>query len=123
MVLVETVLQAADNTQARRLKCIHLLVGGVRKQAGIGDFIVVAIRHRRKKRRLISRKIYLALIVGVRQILRRPNGSFIMGSKTKAVLLSEETGIMLGSRIYGPVYWELKYLRLTKSVFIAKRFV
>jgi large subunit ribosomal protein L14 len=123
MIFVETNLIATDNTQTRFVKCIHLLGGSNKKSATVGDFIIIAIKHRRFKRRLIFKKIYLALIVSMKKEKHRLNGSFI-SAKNNRVILMTEMGKVIGTRIFGPLYFEIKeFSRISKLIAKSKGYV
>jgi large subunit ribosomal protein L14 len=81
-----------------------------------------SIPNRRLKRRLITKNIYLALLVAVRQQLRRPQGHYIRMSTNRAVLLTPQ-GKLLGTRLYGPVADEVRAKGLAKLVSMAKALV
>jgi len=118
----ESVVRIADNTGARTAKCIHVLGGSMKKNATSGDFIVVSIPNRRLKRRLITKNIYLALLVSVRQQLRRAEGHYVRFSTNKAVLLTPQ-GKLLGTRTYGPIADEVRRKGLSKLVAMARSLV
>lgn len=123
MIFVETNLIATDNTQTRFVKCIHLLGGSNKKAATIGDFIIIAIKNRRFKRRLISKKIYLALIVSIKKEKRRLNGAYI-NAKINRVILMTELGKVVGTRLFGPLYLEIKeFSRISKLIAKSKGYV
>jgi large subunit ribosomal protein L14 len=123
MIFVESQVIASDNTQTRIVKCIRLLGGSNRKYATVSDFIIIAVKHRRAKRRLILKKIYLALIIGAIKEKRRLSGYYIKG-KTNRVLLLTEVGKVIGSRILGPLYNEIRqYSRISKLLAKSKGYV
>lgn len=123
MLLVESQVIVSDNTQTRIVKCIRLLGGSKRKYATVSDFIIIAVKQRRAKRRLILKKIYLALIIASIKEKRRLSGYYIK-SKTNRVLLLTEFGKIIGTRILGPVYKEVKqYSRISKLLAKSKGYI
>jgi large subunit ribosomal protein L14 len=122
MLFVESFVTVSDNTQTRNVKCIHLLNGGTSKCALVNRFIVIAIRRYKIKRRLIFKKIYLALILGTKKDTRRINGSFIKVNKNHVILMSE-VGKVLGTRLLGPMYREIKKFRFFKFLSLLKKAV
>lgn len=113
MVTVESSVVVSDNTETRFVKCIRILGGSNRKYATVGDFIIIAVKHRHAKRRLILKKIYLALIIGMVKEKRRLSGYYISG-KTNRVLLLTELGKTVGTRLSGPIYHEIQpYSRIS----------
>ena len=119
MIFRETFITVGDNSGARRAKTIGFLGSFFKKKAGLGDFILVAIQHRRLKRRFITKNIYLALIVTIKRNILRLNGICIKFFSNKAVLLSEQ-GKVVGSRLYGPIALEIKVLKISKILGLAK---
>lgn len=119
MILHETMVTIGDNSGARRAKNIGFLGSFFKKKATLGDFIVVAIQQRRLKRRFITKNIYLALVVTINRNIQRLNGIFIKFFTNKVVLLSEQ-GKVVGSRLYGPIAIEIKKLKITKIISLAK---
>jgi large subunit ribosomal protein L14 len=122
MILHETFVKLGDNSGARRAKTIGFLGSFFRKTATIGDFIIVAIQHRRLKRRFISKNIYLGIVVTINRNYQRLSGIFIKFAFNKVVLLSEQ-GKVVGSRLYGPIAKELKLKKIVKVLSLAKRII
>lgn len=119
MILRETMVTIGDNSGARRAKTIGFLGNFFKKKATLSDFIVVAIQQRRLKRRFITKNIYLALIVALNRNILRKNGVFIKFLSNKVILLSEQ-GKVVGTRLYGPIALEIKKLKITKILTLAK---
>ncbi len=122
MISHETMVVVGDNSGARRAKHIGFLGSFFKKTATIGEFIVVAIQNRRLKRRFITKNIYLAIIVTVNKNFKRLNGVFIRFFSNKVILLSEQ-GKVVGSRIYGPIALEMRKLKITKILSLAKSII
>ncbi len=123
MIFVESQVIASDNTQTRVVKCIRLLGGSNKKYATVSDFVIITIKHRWAKRRWIFKKIYLAVIIGIKKEFRRLDGSYI-SSRNNRVLLLTELGKIIGTRILGPIYKEIKqYARISKLLMKSKGYV
>jgi large subunit ribosomal protein L14 len=119
MIYRETMVFIGDNSGARRAKNIGFLGSFFKKTGTIGDFLVVAIQHRRLKRRFITKNLYLGLIVTINKNFLRLNGFFIKFCYNKVLLLSDQ-GKVVGSRLYGPIAQEIKKLKITKIISLAK---
>ena len=88
MIQMQTVLNAADNSGARRLQCIKVLGGSKRRYAGIGDVIKVSIKDAIPRGKVKKGEIYNAVVVRTRKGVRRPDGSAIRFDTNAAVLLN-----------------------------------
>ena len=106
-------LQAADNSGARRVQCIKVLGGSHRRYAGVGDVIKVTVKDAIPRGRVKKGEIYNAVVVRTRRGVRRPDGSLIRFDSNAAVLLTQKLE-PIGTRIFGPVTRELreKYMRI-----------
>ncbi len=113
MIQTETMLQAADNSGARRVQCIKVLGGSHRRYAGVGDVIKVTVKDAIPRGRVKKGEIYNAVVVRTRRGVRRPDGSLIRFDSNAAVLLTQKLE-PIGTRIFGPVTRELreKYMRI-----------
>jgi len=118
MIQTETVLNAADNSGARRLMCIKVLGGSKRRYARIGDVIKVTIKDAIPRGRVKKGEIYNAVVVRTKQGLRRPDGSSIRFDGNAAVLLNNRLE-PIGTRIFGPVTRELRTNRFMKIISLA----
>lgn len=107
MIQVETNLEVADNSGARRVQCIKVLGGSKRKYASVGDVIVVAIKEAIPRGRVKKGDMSRAVVVRTTKDIRRPDGSVIRFDKNAAVLLDKQ-GEPVGTRIFGPVTRELR---------------
>ena len=112
MIQMQSVLDVADNTGARRVMCIKVLGGSKRRYAGIGDVIKVSVKDAAPRGRVKKGEVYDA--VGV----RRSDGSLIKFDSNAAVLLSNKLE-PIGTRIFGPVTRELRSERFMKIVSLA----
>jgi len=118
MIQMESVLDVADNSGAKRVRCIKVLGGSKRKYASVGDIIVVTVKDAAPNGKVKKGQLHRAVIVRTKKELRRPDGSYIRFDKNSAVLVDGENE-PLGSRIFGPVARELRAKRFMKIVSLA----
>ena len=90
MILVETILQVCDNSDAQLVRCIHLIGGSFRKKSRLGDLILVVIRKRKRTKNLIKREIQLAIIINTKINTQRENGLYLRFFKNAVFLLKED---------------------------------
>lgn len=118
MIQQMTELEVADNSGAKRLRCIKVLGGTRRRYASVGDVIVVSIKEAIPKSKVKKGDVKKAVIVRTKKELRRLDGSTIRFDENSAVLISE-TGEPLGTRIFGPVARELRAKKFVKIISLA----
>lgn len=118
MLQMQSSLDAADNSGARKLMCIKVLGGSRRRYAGIGDIIKVSIKEAIPRGKVKKGEVYDAVVVRTRQGLRRPDGSVIRFDGNAAVLLNNQQQ-PIGTRIFGPVTRELRSEKFMKIVSLA----
>jgi large subunit ribosomal protein L14 len=118
MIQMETNLDVADKSGARRVQCIKVLGGSKRKYATIGDTIVVSVKEAIPKGRVKKGQVMKAVIVRVAKGVRRPDGSLIRVDRNAAVLVNAQ-GEPVGTRIFGPVTRELRAKNHMKIVSLA----
>ncbi len=118
MIQMESVLDVADNSGAKRVKCVKVIGGSKRKYAGIGDIIVVSVKDAAPNGKVKKGQIARAVIVRTKKEVRRPDGSYIRFDTNSAVLINKENE-PVGSRIFGPVARELRAKRFMKIVSLA----
>ncbi|MEK9945929.1 MAG: 50S ribosomal protein L14 [Alphaproteobacteria bacterium] len=118
MIQVETNLEIADNSGARRVQCIKVLGGSKRKTASVGDTIVVSVKEAIPRGRVKKGEIHRAVIVRTAKEIRRQDGSAIRFDKNAAVLISKENE-PIGTRIFGPVTRELRDRQYMKIISLA----
>jgi large subunit ribosomal protein L14 len=106
MIQMRTNLEVADNSGARRVQCIKVLGGSMRKTATIGDIIVVSVKEAIPKGRVKKGDVHKAVIVRTSKEIRRADGSSVRFDRNAAVLINKE-GEPIGTRIFGPVTREL----------------
>ena len=107
MIQMQTILNVADNSGARKLMCISVLGGAGRRYAGIGDVIRVSVKEAAPNSRVKKGDVHYAVVVRTRADLRRQDGSVIRFDTNAAVLLNASKQ-MIGTRISGPVTRELR---------------
>jgi large subunit ribosomal protein L14 len=115
---MESVLEAADNSGAKRLKCVKVLGGSKRKYATVGDIIVVSVKDAAPSGKVKKGQVARAVIVRTTKELRRADGSYIRFDNNSAVLINKENE-PVGSRIFGPVARELRARKFMKIVSLA----
>lgn len=118
MIQMRTVLDAADNSGARRLKCIKVMGGSKRRYAHIGDLIKVSIGDAIPRGKVKKGEVYDAVVVRTRAGVRRADGSVIRFDSNAAVLLDNKLE-PLGTRIFGPVTRELRTERFMRIISLA----
>ena len=118
MIQMQSVLQAADNSGARRLMCVKVLGGSRRRYAAIGDVIKVTVKEAIPRSKVKKGEMYNAVVVRTRKGVRRSDGSLIRFDSNAAVLLNNQLQ-PIGTRIFGPVTRELRSERFMKIVSLA----
>ncbi|OQW95571.1 MAG: 50S ribosomal protein L14 [Beggiatoa sp. IS2] len=118
MIQMQTVLDAADNSGARRLMCIKVLGGSHRRYAGIGDIIKVSVREAIPRGKVKKGEVYNALVVRTCKGVRRADGSVVRFDSNAAVLLNNQKQ-PIGTRIFGPVTRELRTEHFMKIISLA----
>ena len=118
MIQMQTNLDVADNSGARRVQCIKVLGGSKRKFASVGDIIVVTVKEAIPRGRVKKGDVHRAVIVRTAKEIRRPDGSTIRFDRNAAVLINK-TGEPIGTRIFGPVVRELRAKRFMKIISLA----
>ena len=107
MVQQETVLKVADNTGAKEIKCIRVLVGSMRRYGNIGDVIVASVRKANPGGVVKKGDVVRAVIVRSAKGVRRNDGTYIRFDENAAVIIKEDKNPR-GTRIFGPVARELR---------------
>ena len=118
MIQMQTNLDVADNSGARRVMCIKVLGGSHRRTATVGDVIVVSIKEAIPRGRVKKGDVHRAVIVRTAKELRRPDGSTITFDRNAAVLINKQ-GEPVGTRIFGPVTRELRAKKFMKIISLA----
>jgi len=118
MIQMQTNLEVADNSGARRVQCIKVLGGSKRMTAGVGDVIVVSVKEAIPRGRVKKGEIHRAVIVRTKKDISRADGSTIRFDSNAAVLITPQ-GEPIGTRIFGPVTRELRGRRYMKIISLA----
>ena len=118
MIQMQTNLDVADNSGARKVQCIKVLGGAKRKYASVGDIIVVSVKEAIPRGRVKKGDVRRAVVVRTSKEVRREDGSAIRVDGNAAVLLSG-TGEPIGTRIFGPVVRELRSKNFMKIISLA----
>ncbi|MCR9215266.1 MAG: 50S ribosomal protein L14 [Proteobacteria bacterium] len=118
MIQMQTNLDVADNSGARRVQCIKVLGGSKRKTASIGDVIVVSVKEAIPRGRVKKGDVQRAVIVRTKKEIRRTDGTAIRFDSNAAVLINKQ-GEPVGTRIFGPVTRELRSRDFMKIISLA----
>jgi len=118
MIQMQTNLEVADNSGARRVQCIKVLGGSKRKTASIGDVIVVSVKEAIPRGRVKKGEIHRAVIVRTAKDVQRADGTTIRFDRNAAVLVDTK-GEPVGTRIFGPVTRELRGKKFMKIISLA----
>ncbi|MAC43629.1 MAG: 50S ribosomal protein L14 [Deltaproteobacteria bacterium] len=118
MIQVQSILEVADNSGAKRLMCIKVLGGSKRRYAGLGDIIVASVKDSIPNSKVRSGEVVKAVIVRTTKEVRRVDGSYIKFDRNAAVILDNKRE-PVGTRIFGPVARELRSGKFMKIVSLA----
>ena len=118
MIQMQTSLDVADNSGARKVMCIKVLGGSHRRYADIGDIIKVSVKDAIPRGRVKKGEVYNAVVVRTKKGVRRPDGSLIRFDGNAAVILNPQLQ-PIGTRIFGPVTRELRTERFMKIISLA----
>ena len=118
MIQMQTILDVADNSGAKKVGCIKILGGTRRRYASLGDVIVVSVKDAIPNSKIRKGEVVRAVIVRTRKEVGRPDGSFIKFDDNSAVLINPQ-GDPIGTRIFGPVARELRAKKFMKIVSLA----
>lgn len=114
MIQMQSMLQVADNSGARKVQCIKVLGGSKRRYAGIGDVIICSVKEAIPNGNVKKGEVVRCVIVRTKNQVRRDDGSYIRFDQNSCVLINAD-GTPRGTRIFGPVARELrdkKYMRI-----------
>ena len=118
MIQVQTELNVADNTGARRVECIKVLGGSKRRYAFVGDMIVVTVKDAIPNAKIKKGTVHKAIVVRTKYSIHRNDGSLVKFDNN-AVVITDEKGEPIGTRIFGPVTKELRLKGQTKIISLA----
>jgi large subunit ribosomal protein L14 len=118
MIQMQSNMDVADNSGARRVQCIKVLGGSKRRTAGVGDIVVVSVKEAIPRGRVKKGDVQRAVIVRTRYDIQRPDGTVIRFDKNAAVLINKNND-PIGTRIFGPVTRELRAKNFMKIISLA----
>ena len=118
MIQMQTNLDVADNSGARRVQCIKVLGGSKRRTATVGDVIVVSIKEAIPRGKVKKGDVHQAVIVRTAKEIRRADGTSIRFDRNAAVLINKQ-GEPIGTRLFGPVTRELRAKKFMKIISLA----
>ena len=118
MIQMQTNLDVADNSGARRVMCIKVLGGAKRRYAGVGDLIVVSVKEAIPRGRVKKGDVLRAIVVRTAQGIKSKDGSVIRFDKSAAVIVNKQSE-PIGTRIFGPVPRELRAKNHMKIISLA----
>lgn len=118
MIQVQTTLDVADNSGAKKVGCVKVLGGSKRRYASVGDIIVISVKDAMPHAKVKKGEVYKAVIVRTKKEINRPDGSHIRFDNNSAVLLNKSME-PIGTRIFGPVARELRSRNFMKIVSLA----
>lgn len=118
MIQVQTMLDVADNSGAKRVQCIKVLGGSHRRYAGVGDLIKVTVKEAIPRGKVKKGQVLTAVVVRTRKGVRRQDGSLIRFDVNSAVMLNAQSA-PIGTRIFGPVTRELRGEKFMKIISLA----
>ena len=118
MIQMQTNLEVADNSGARRVMCIKVLGGAKRRYASVGDVIVVSVKEAIPRGRVKKGDVLRAIVVRTSQSIKRKDGSLIRFDRNAAVIVNKQSE-PIGTRIFGPVPRELRAKNHMKIISLA----
>jgi large subunit ribosomal protein L14 len=118
MIQMQTILDSADNSGAKKLFCIKVLGGSKRKYAGIGDVVVCSVREALPNSKVKKGDVVKVVIVRTAKELGRPDGSYIRFDDNSGVVINNQRE-PVGTRIFGPVARELRAKKFMKIISLA----
>ena len=118
MIQVQTELNVADNTGAKIVECIKVLGGSKRRYASVGDLIVIAVKDAIPNGKVKKGSVHRAVVVRTKKAIYRNDGSTVKFD-SNAVVITDDKGEPIGTRIFGPVTRELRSKGQTKIVSLA----
>ena len=118
MIQMQTILNVADNSGAKKIGCIKVLGGTRKRYAGVGDIIVASVKEAMPNSKVKKGSVVKAVIVRTAKEIRREDGSYIKFDDNSAVLINQQKE-PIGTRIFGPVARELRAKRFMKIISLA----
>jgi large subunit ribosomal protein L14 len=118
MIQMQTFLESADNSGAKRLQCIKVLGASKRRTATVGDTIVVSVKEAVARSKVKRGEVHRAVVVRVKKPVRREDGSYVRFDDNAVVLLNKQDE-PIGTRIFGPVARELRARKMARITSLA----
>jgi large subunit ribosomal protein L14 len=118
MIQMQTILNVADNSGAKRVFCVKVLGGSKKKFATVGDIIVVAVKEALPNSKVKKGDVMRAVVVRTVKEVRRPDGTYLKFDDNSAVLINNQME-PVGTRIFGPVARELRAKQFMRIVSLA----
>ena len=118
MIQMQTMLTVADNSGARRVRCIKVIGGSKRRSAGLGDVIICAVQEAQPNGNIKKGDVVRCVVVRTKKEVRRADGSYIKFDQNACVVIGAD-GAPKGTRIFGPVARELREKKYMKIVSLA----
>ena len=118
MIQMQTMLTVADNSGARRVRCIKVIGGSKRRYAGLGDVIICAVQEAQPNGNIKKGDVVRCVVVRTKKEVRRADGSYIKFDQNACVVIGAD-GAPKGTRIFGPVARELREKKYMKIVPLA----
>lgn len=119
MIQQESELEVADNTGAKKVKCIKVLRGSKRRYAGVGDLIVCSVKEVQPNSNIKKGSVVRAVVVRTKKQIRRNDGSYLKFYVNSCVILDDKLENPKGTRIFGPVARELRERGFAKIISLA----
>lgn len=119
MIQMETILNSADNSGAKSLRCIKVLGGSNKTSASVGDIIVVSVREALPTSKVKKGSVQKAVVVRTKAAISRKDGTTIKTDENACVLVKESDKSPIGSRIFGPVAREIRMAGFIKIASLA----
>lgn len=119
MIQVESMLKVADNSGAKKLKCIKVLGGNKKRYARVGDLVTVTVKEAVPHGGVKKGEVLHAVIVRTRKEIGRKDGSYVRFDDNAAVIVDKKNKEPKGTRIFGPVARELRNAGYTKIISLA----
>ena len=107
MIQMQTILDVADNSGAKKIQCIKIIGGSKRRYASIGDVVVASVKSALPKAAVKKKDVVKAVIVRTKKEIRRPDGSYVRFDGNAAVIIDTQNNPK-GTRIFGPIARELR---------------
>jgi large subunit ribosomal protein L14 len=118
MIQMQTILNVADNSGAKKVFCVKVLGGSKRKYATVGDVIVVSVKEAIPNSKVKKGDVMKAVVVRTVKEVRRPDGTYLKFDDNSAVLINNQME-PVGTRIFGPVARELRVKQFMRIVSLA----